>query len=75
VIEQIAVLLALTGGLFDSIPLDKMREAQRVLCTASTQMAAEVRERLASNHKLDDADRDAVLKVARGALAPLQKKP
>jgi F-type H+-transporting ATPase subunit alpha len=75
VIEQITVLLALTGGLFESVPLDKMREAQNVLCTASAQMAAEVRERLASDHKLDDADRDAVLKVAGNALAPFQKQP
>jgi F-type H+/Na+-transporting ATPase subunit alpha len=75
IIEQITVLLALTGGLFDSVPLDKMREAQEILCKASTQMATEIRERLTSNHKLDDADRNAVLKVAQNALAPLQKKP
>jgi F-type H+/Na+-transporting ATPase subunit alpha len=75
VIEQITVLLALTDGLFDTVPLDKMREAQQVLCKASTQMAAEVRERLASNHKLDDADRDAILTVAGNALAPFRKEP
>jgi F-type H+-transporting ATPase subunit alpha len=75
VIEQIAVLVALTGGLFDPVPLEKMREAQRVLSAASTQIPPEVRERFMSNHKLDDADRDAVLKVARQALAPLQKQP
>ena len=75
VIEQITVLLALTGGLFDTVPLEKMREAQETLCKASTQMAAEVHERLASNHKLDDADRDAVLEVAGSALAPFQKQP
>ncbi len=75
VIEQIAVLLALTTGLFDPVPLDKMREAQQVLCTASAHIAWPIRERLASNHKLDDADRDAILKIAGSALAPLQKKP
>jgi F-type H+/Na+-transporting ATPase subunit alpha len=75
VIEQITILLALTNGLFDSVPLEKMREAQQVLCAASNQIAAEVRERFMSNHELDDADRDAVLKVAGQALAPFLKKP
>jgi F-type H+/Na+-transporting ATPase subunit alpha len=75
VIEQITVLLALTGGLFDGVPLEKMREAQQALCAASTQIASEVRERFTSNHKLDDADRDAVLKVARQVLVPFQKQP
>ena len=75
VIDQITVLLALTNGLFDSVPLEKMREAQQVLCAASKQMTSEVRERLMSNHKLDDADRDVILKIAGSTLAPFQKKP
>ena len=75
VIEQITVLLALTNGLFDSVPLEKMREAQQVLCAASGQIKAEVRERLMSNHKLDDSGRDVILKIAGNALAPFQKKP
>ena len=42
VVEQITVLLALTEGLFDSVPLDQMREAERALCAASTQIASDV---------------------------------
>jgi F-type H+/Na+-transporting ATPase subunit alpha len=75
VVEQISVLLALTEELFDSVPLVQMREAERALCAASTQIAPDVRERFVSDHKLDDADREAVLKVARQSLAPFQKKP
>ncbi len=75
VIEQITVLLALTNGLFDSVPLEKMREAQQVLCGDSKQITTEVRERLISNHKLDDSDRDVILKMAGSALAPFQKQP
>lgn len=75
VVEQITVLLALTNGLFDSVPLEKMREAQAVLCAASKQIKGEVSERLMSNHKLDDSDRDVILKIAGSALAPFQKKP
>ncbi len=75
VVEQISVLLALTEELFDSVPLSQMREAERALRAASTQIAPEVRERLVSNHKLNDQDREAVLKVASQSLAPFQNEP
>jgi F-type H+/Na+-transporting ATPase subunit alpha len=75
VVEQISVLLALTEGLFDSVPLDQMREAERALCMASKQIASDVRERFVSNQKLNDADREAVLKIARQSLAAFQKAP
>jgi F-type H+/Na+-transporting ATPase subunit alpha len=73
VVEQISVLLALTEGLFDSVPLERMREAEQALCLASKQIASEVRERFTSNEKLNDADREAVLKIAAHALAGFQK--
>jgi F-type H+/Na+-transporting ATPase subunit alpha len=73
VVEQISVLLALTEGLFDSVPLERMREAEQAVCLASKQIASEVRERFTSNEKLNDADREAVLKIARQALAAFQK--
>jgi F-type H+/Na+-transporting ATPase subunit alpha len=74
-VQQITVLLALTEGLFDSVPLAQMGEAERALCAASTQTASEVTKRFVSNHKLSDSDREAVLKVARQSLAPFQKEP
>jgi F-type H+-transporting ATPase subunit alpha len=49
--------------------------AERALCAASTQIASDASERFVSNHKLNDADREAVLKVARQSLAPFQKEP
>jgi F-type H+/Na+-transporting ATPase subunit alpha len=75
VVEQISVLLALTEGLFDSVPLDRMREAEQALCLASKEIASEVRERFLSNEKLNDPDREAVLKIARQSLASFQKAP
>src|SRR3984885_15201760 len=74
VVEQISVLLALTEELFDRVPLPRMREAERALCTSSAQIAAEVRERFVSSDKLNDSDRETVLKVGRQALAPFQKE-
>jgi F-type H+/Na+-transporting ATPase subunit alpha len=75
VVEQISVLLALTEGLFDSVPLEKMRAGEQALCAAATQMASDVRERFVSGQKLNDADRAAVLKIARQSLAAFQKEP
>src|ERR1700719_3698755 len=74
VVDQITVLLALTEGLFDSVPLGQMREAERTLCAASIQIAADLRGRFVSDQELNEADREAVLKVARQALAPFQKE-
>jgi F-type H+-transporting ATPase subunit alpha len=75
VVEQISELLALTEGLFDPIALDKIREAEQALYAASGQIAPDVCERFVSGKDLNDADREAVLKVARDALAPFAKHP
>jgi len=75
VVEQIGLLLALTEGLFDGVPLDRMREAEQALSAAATRFPPEARARLVGNHKLEDADRAAVLAVARQTLAPFQQKP
>jgi F-type H+-transporting ATPase subunit alpha len=74
-VEQISLLLALTEGLFDRIPLGRMQEAERALCAASMQTASDVTERFVSNQKLNEADREAVLKIARQSLAQFQKEP
>jgi F-type H+-transporting ATPase subunit alpha len=74
-IEQIIVLLALTAGLFDPLPLDKVNDAERALQKAATGIPAEVEERLASSDKFSDDDRKAILEIAKRALAPLQPVP
>ncbi len=72
VVEQITVLLALIEGLFDPVPLDRMRDAEQALCAAAAQIAVDVWERFIASKKLDDADREAILKVARQALLSFQ---
>ncbi|MFZ2956679.1 MAG: alternate F1F0 ATPase, F1 subunit alpha [Candidatus Ozemobacteraceae bacterium] len=69
---QIAVLLALTAGIFDHVPLGKMREAEHALCEAAEHFPAEVRERLGSAEKLNDEDREKILQIARQSLASFQ---
>jgi len=68
--QQITVLLALTDGQFDRIPLDKMNEAEQALRKAAAEMPADVIERLSGADKQSDADRTSVLEVASLALAP-----
>jgi len=72
---QITVLLALTAGLFDAVPLDRMAEAGGAVHGAAARIPAEICARFDTADKLDDADRKAVIDIARGALAPFQPKP
>jgi F-type H+-transporting ATPase subunit alpha len=73
-VEQIAVLLALSADLFDQVPLEKMTGAEQSLRKAATEVPAEVVKRLNSGDKLSDADRTAILEVATKALASFQSR-
>jgi F-type H+-transporting ATPase subunit alpha len=69
---QIAILLALTDRLFDSVPLDKMRDAEQALRKAAAEFPAELVQRLTSAEELDEKDRETILQIARDTLAPFQ---
>jgi F-type H+-transporting ATPase subunit alpha len=69
-IEQIAVLLALTANLFDEVPLGAMSEAELAVRKATADIPVEIAARLESTEKLTDEDRDAILQPVRDALAP-----
>jgi F-type H+-transporting ATPase subunit alpha len=69
-VEQICVLLALTAGLFDAVPLEKVKDAEGALQKAAAQIPAEISGRFATADKLSDADRKAVLEIATRTLAP-----
>ena len=72
---QIAILLALSAGLFDGVPLEQMKDAEHSLRDASADIPAEVRNRLATAEKLSDADRETIIQIARKSLARFQPKP
>uniref|UniRef100_E6QVZ0 F1 sector of membrane-bound ATP synthase, alpha subunit n=1 Tax=mine drainage metagenome TaxID=410659 RepID=E6QVZ0_9ZZZZ len=72
---QIAILLALTGRLFDSVPLERMRDAELALRKAATDFSAELVQRLTSAEELDGKDRETILQIARETLAPFQDSP
>ena len=73
--EQIIVLLALTSGLMDNIPVEKIQEAEEALLNNSTAFSGELVQRLFSDKDLSKADRDEILKAATEILAPFQLKP
>jgi F-type H+-transporting ATPase subunit alpha len=72
---QITVLLALTANLFDPVPLDQMTDAGHAVCEAAATIPAEVSARFETATKLSDEDKNAVVEIARKALAPFQPKP
>lgn len=73
--EQIMILLALTSGLFDTIPLDKIREAEVSLLESSKDLPEEILDRLFSDKKLSDDDRQSILEIADEKLSSFQEKP
>lgn len=73
--DQIVILLSLNAKLFDSVPLDRMTEAEHSLRDAVTNVPAEVRERFSADKELTDKDHEIILDIARKALAPYQPKP
>ncbi|WP_367754245.1 alternate F1F0 ATPase, F1 subunit alpha [Flavobacterium sp. WC2430] len=73
--EQIVVLMALTNGLFDTIPINKIQEAEKALYQISYDLSSEILEQLASNDELSKANQKTILKLASNVLAPFQNKP
>jgi len=67
-VEQIAVLLALTAKLFDQIPLDDMPAAEQAVCASVTDISTDITARLESTDKLNDVDRATILQFAGHAL-------
>ncbi|MCW8808649.1 MAG: alternate F1F0 ATPase, F1 subunit alpha [Rhodanobacter sp.] len=69
---QIAILLALTEGLFDQVPMARMPAAEQAVHEAAATIPAEVCSRFEVATRLSDEDRQAILALARQALARFQ---
>lgn len=72
---QIAVLLALTAGLFDAIPLDHMPDAEHAVHEAVAKIPTEVSSRFEITEKLTDEDRKIIIQIATKSLARFRPKP
>lgn len=66
---QITVLLALTAGLFDRVPLARMAEAEQAVCATAGNIPAELTASLETADKLSDAHRTLITELARQAVA------
>jgi F-type H+/Na+-transporting ATPase subunit alpha len=72
VAAQITVLLALTEGLFDQVPIDRMTQAEQAVHDAAADIPSQVRARFATADKLSDDDRKTIIEIARASLAGFQ---
>lgn len=72
---QISVLLALTAGLFDNVPLEKMAEAERALGDSIEEIPVDVQERLHTATKMSAEDKETIIQVARKSLSRFEAKP
>lgn len=76
--EQIAALVAVNGGLFDDLPLERVPEAEAVARKAATENLPDLCERILKGEKLSEGDIEAILEAARAAVAekfPREKEP
>jgi F-type H+-transporting ATPase subunit alpha len=74
VAEQIIVLLALTNGFFDTIPIHKIQEVEEFLALSSQKLPKAVFERLFSTDKLNEEDKTTILKLVDRVVSPFQEK-
>jgi F-type H+-transporting ATPase subunit alpha len=66
--EQIAVLLAVTKGLFDKIELEDIREAKEKIRSAVRDKLEDVSKAIMNGEELEDDHRKAIVETAREAL-------
>ncbi|MEQ9334895.1 alternate F1F0 ATPase, F1 subunit alpha [Thalassobaculum sp.] len=72
---QIAVLLALTAGLFDVVSVDRMGDAEAAVREAAAWIPADICARFESAEMLSDDDRQAIIAIARQVLAGFRSTP
>lgn len=72
---QIVLLLALNNRLFDSVPLERMTQAEQALREAAADIPEGVLRRLEAASQVTAEDRETLLRTARTSLAPFQLLP
>ena len=69
---QVAVLLALTTGIFDAVPVEQMAKAEHALLESVTRIPPEICSQFNASDGLSAPDRERILEIAKEALAPYQ---
>jgi F-type H+-transporting ATPase subunit alpha len=70
--EQIAVLVAVTGGLFDGLPLEQVSEAESQVRRTMTLSLPELCERIEAGEDLNEQDRERILAAIRPLVFQVQ---
>lgn len=65
VAEQIAVLLAVTQGIFDAVPIEKIVEAEKRVRQEVSKVLPDVCQRIEAGEHLSEGDRKALLDLAQ----------
>lgn len=73
VAEQIGVLLTLTQGLFDTISIENMREAEKAVIKSIATLPQAIQKSLYSDKGLDEVGRESMLAATKAALKEFQK--
>ena len=66
--EQVVILLAVTNGLFDELPLERIRAQEKAIRWAVADQLRDVCRKIHDGDPLSASDRDAILRTAREAL-------
>ncbi|MFW6083908.1 MAG: F0F1 ATP synthase subunit alpha, partial [Gemmatimonadota bacterium] len=69
--EQVAVLLAVTGGLFDDLSVEAVPTAETRIRRAVREDLPDLCRRIEAGRRLSQEDRGRLLEVARAAIAAL----
>lgn len=72
--EQIVVLLALTNGYFDLVPLVRMKDAELALRKTAVELPDEIRQRFVSTSPFGEEDRRLILQLAEKAIEPFTEQ-
>jgi F-type H+-transporting ATPase subunit alpha len=72
--EQVAVLFAVTEGVMDDVPAEKVADAELAVRKAVTEQLGELIARIESGKELSDDDRKALLEVSRNVVGSASKK-
>lgn len=73
--EQLLVLVALTKGLFDAVPLDRITEAETLVRKKSSQLPDTVLRRIRSSEPLSENDEETIVLLANEALRSIVNIP
>lgn len=67
-LQQITVLIALTGNLFDAVPLERMKAAERAVLQAALKIPVAIQQKVVNRQPLEDEDRKTILAIASQAI-------